>query len=140
MGIRTTCIGAWPKPEYVKLPDWFNVPAGPDTADPTAGWQAAMDALGDEGREIIARGVAEAVHDQIEAGIDIPTDGEIARENYIHYHCRHLHGFDFVNLTSRALRAEPIRRICRPSSRRYRPGVRSSPATGGARSRSPGDR
>ena len=76
MGVRTTCIGAWPKPGYVKLPDWFNVPAGPDTADPTAGWQAAMDALGDEGREIIARGVAEAVHDQIEAGIDIPTDGE----------------------------------------------------------------
>ena len=104
MSIRTTCIGAWPKPGYVKLPDWFNLPAGPDTADPTAGWQAAMDALGEEGGEIIARGVAEAVHDQIEAGIDVPTDGEIARENYIHYHCRRLHGFDFVNLTSRALR------------------------------------
>ncbi|MEE9376174.1 MAG: hypothetical protein V3V04_07540, partial [Rhizobiaceae bacterium] len=26
------------------------------------------------------------------------------RENYIHYHCRHLDGFDFVNLTSRTLR------------------------------------
>ena len=32
---------------------------------------------------------------QIKAGVDIPTDGEVRRENYIHYHCRHLNGFDF---------------------------------------------
>ena len=58
MGIRATCIGAWPKPGHVELPDWFNLPAG---------WLAALAALGDEGGEIIARGVAEAVHDQAEA-------------------------------------------------------------------------
>ncbi len=34
MSLLTTCIGAYPKPDYVKLPDWFNHPAGPDTADP----------------------------------------------------------------------------------------------------------
>jgi len=104
MPLLTTCIGAYPKPEYVKLPDWFNIPAGPDTADPTLHWEAAMEALGPDAQDIINRGVAEAINDQTTAGIDIPTDGEIVRENYIHYHCRHLHGFDFDNLTNKALR------------------------------------
>ena len=36
--------------------------------------------------------------------MDIPTDGEIRRENYIHYHCRHLDGFDFDTLTPRTSR------------------------------------
>ena len=29
----------------------------------------------------------------------IPTDGEVRRENYFHYHCRHFNGIDFDNLT-----------------------------------------
>ena len=37
-------------------------------------------------------------------GISIPTDGEVRRENYIHYHCRHLGGFDFNRLEHRILR------------------------------------
>ncbi|MGD8420973.1 MAG: 5-methyltetrahydropteroyltriglutamate--homocysteine methyltransferase, partial [Gammaproteobacteria bacterium] len=66
MSLTTTCIGAYPKPDYVKLPDWFNQPAGPDTADPTALWAKAMADLGPEAPQIIARGVAEAIADQIE--------------------------------------------------------------------------
>ncbi|MEJ2178152.1 MAG: cobalamin-independent methionine synthase II family protein [Gammaproteobacteria bacterium] len=104
MAILTTCIGAYPKPDYVKLPDWFNIPAGPDTADPTKSWLRALKQLGPDADAIIERGIEEAVHDQVDAGIDIPTDGEIARENYIHYHCRHLNGFDFVNLTNKEVR------------------------------------
>jgi len=104
MALSTTCIGAYPKPDYVKLPDWFNIPAGPDTAEPTRLWAEAMAALGPEAPAIIARGVEQAVNDQVNSGIDIPTDGEIPRENYIHYHCRHLHGFDFANLTGKAVR------------------------------------
>jgi 5-methyltetrahydropteroyltriglutamate--homocysteine methyltransferase len=104
VSIKTTCIGAYPKPDYVKLPDWFNHSDGPDTADPTALWEKAMADLGPDAEAVIARGVAEAVADQIECGIDIPTDGEIARENYIHYHCRHLLGFDFTHLTAKAVR------------------------------------
>jgi len=104
MGLLTTCIGAYPKPGYVRLPDWFNIPAGPDTADPTRLWAAAMEALGDDAEDVITRGVGEAVRDQVDAGIDIPTDGEIPRENYIHYHCRHLEGFDFSNLTRKPVR------------------------------------
>jgi 5-methyltetrahydropteroyltriglutamate--homocysteine methyltransferase len=88
----------------VKLPDWFNNPAGPDAGNPTELWAKALDALGPDVDSLIERGVAEALADQIEAGIDIPTDGEIPRENYIHYHCRHLRGFDFDNLTEKVLR------------------------------------
>ena len=104
MALLTTCIGAYPKPDFVKLPDWFNHPDGPDTADPTALWQKAMEDLGPDAGQIIDRGVAQAIADQIECGIDIPTDGEISRENYIHYHCRHLKGFDFTNLTRKEVR------------------------------------
>jgi 5-methyltetrahydropteroyltriglutamate--homocysteine methyltransferase len=104
MPLTTTCIGAYPKPDYVKLPDWFNIPAGPDTSDPTMLWEGAMKAMGDDAEAIIAKGIKEAVTDQVEAGVDIPTDGEIIRENYIHYHCRHLNGFDFINLTNKEVR------------------------------------
>ena len=104
MPLLTTCIGAFPKPDYVKLPDWFNIPAGPDTADPTKLWLDAIRAMGPDSENIIARGVAQVISDQTKAGIDIPTDGEIIRENYIHYHCRHLNGFDFDNLTEKEVR------------------------------------
>ena len=102
MSLQTTTIGAYPKPEYVKLPDWFE---NCDTSDPTINWAEALDALGDKAGVILERGTHEAVQDQVNAGIDIPTDGEIARENYIHYHCRHLEGIDFKNLTEKALRS-----------------------------------
>jgi len=104
MPLLTTCIGAYPKPAFVRLPDWFNIPAGPDTANPTNSWLRAMEELGPESQAIINRGIGEVIADQVEAGIDIPTDGEIVRENYIHYHCRHLQGFDFDNLTEKELR------------------------------------
>ena len=111
MPLVTTTIGAWPKPDYVRLPDWFTHPDGPDAADPTRGWDDAMEALGDDAEAIIARGVGEAVGDQVGAGIDIPTDGEIARENYIHYHCRHLHGVSFDQLEEKALRNDNYRAL-----------------------------
>jgi 5-methyltetrahydropteroyltriglutamate--homocysteine methyltransferase len=104
MSIATTCIGAYPKPDFVALPDWFNLPAGPDTSDPTRHWEAAMAALGSDAEAVLTRGVKQAVEDQLQVGIDIPTDGEIPRENYIHYHCRHLNGFDFDCLTEKELR------------------------------------
>ncbi len=102
--ILTTCIGAYPKPSFLELPDWFNIPAGPDTANPTKSWAAAMAAMGDSAEQNLADACREVVTDQVEAGIDIPTDGEVSRENYIHYHCRHLEGFDFNRLTMRELR------------------------------------
>ena len=101
MALKTTCIGAYPKSDYVTLPDWFD---DLDTANPTLGWAEAMKQMGEKAKKILERGTREAVLDQVGVGIDIPTDGEIARENYIHYHCRHLNGIDFVKLTERPVR------------------------------------
>ena len=100
----TTCIGAFPKPDFLELPDWFNLPAGPDSAEPTKSWKAALAALGDSAEDTIREASKQVMADQVEAGIDIPTDGEVKRENYIHYHCRHLEGIDFSHLTVRELR------------------------------------
>ncbi|MCP3970756.1 MAG: cobalamin-independent methionine synthase II family protein [Rhodobacteraceae bacterium] len=101
MPLQTTCIGAYPKPDYVPITDWFQV--GHDIDDYNGvvlrQWSEAPDI-----QNALDRATAEAVADQIACGIDIPTDGEIRRENYVHYQCRHFEGFDFENLTKRALR------------------------------------
>jgi 5-methyltetrahydropteroyltriglutamate--homocysteine methyltransferase len=104
MPLLTTTIGAYPKPDYVPVPDWFQAAEGPDTGDPTRDYLKAIEKMGDEAEAIFARAAREVIEDQLSAGIDIPTDGEIRRENYIHYHCRHLGGFDFETLEEKALR------------------------------------
>ncbi len=102
--LLTTTIGAFPKPDYVKVPDWFRH-GGPSTEDPTCGGAAFPAEIGGEVDEMLTRGTRDAVLDQVTAGIDVPTDGEIRRENYIHYHCRHLEGIDFDRLTEKTMRA-----------------------------------
>ena len=39
MPLLTTTIGAYPKPDYVPIPDWFGAEDGPDTTRPTAGYR-----------------------------------------------------------------------------------------------------
>ena len=103
MPLTTTTIGAYPKPKSVNIPDWFD-PGAMDSSVATRGYLKAMEDLGAEAERIIAEGVRQVIEDQVTCGIDIPTDGEVKRENYVHYHCRHLEGFDFEKLTHRVLR------------------------------------
>ena len=103
MPLLTTTIGAYPKPDFVETPDWFRA-GGPGAGDPTPNYTQFMRDAGDDIEENLVRGAGQVVRDQVEAGIDVPTDGEIRRENYIHYHCRHLDGFDFDKLTPKSLR------------------------------------
>ncbi|MDX1400655.1 MAG: cobalamin-independent methionine synthase II family protein [Kiloniellales bacterium] len=105
MALVTTTIGAYPKPGYVPIVDWFAKDMM-ETAKPTRAYQHAMEKLGGEAEEIFCRAAGEVIADQVSCGIDIPTDGEVRRENYIHYHCRHLDGFDFDQLTLKSLRNE----------------------------------
>ncbi len=105
--IKTTCIGAYPKPDYVPIIDWFDQSDG--KADLTANratqsYQKRLAEAGDEAESLFVQAAAEVIADQIECGIDIPTDGEVRRENYIHYHCRHFNGLDFANLTQTLMR------------------------------------
>jgi len=103
MPLLTTTIGAYPKPKSVRIPDWFD-PGAMDSSVATRDYMTAIERLGNEAGQIIAGGVREVIADQVACGIDIPTDGEVKRENYVHYHCRHLDGFDFETLTHRVLR------------------------------------
>jgi 5-methyltetrahydropteroyltriglutamate--homocysteine methyltransferase len=100
----TTTIGAYPKPGYVPIRDWFGKDGGTDTAEPTAGYAETVAAHAGSIAEILDRATREVVAEQVELGIDVPTDGEIRRENFIHYHCRHLVGVDFEVLTEKQTR------------------------------------
>ena len=100
----TTVIGAYPKPHYLKIPDWFNAIGGTDTEHPTSGYSEAIKKMGTSAEEIFLKATKEVVKDQIDCGIDIITDGEIRRENYIHYHCRHISGIDFNKLSKKTAR------------------------------------
>ncbi len=109
--MRTTTIGAYPKPDYVPLPDWFRAPQRTDTPDPTRGWAEARAAWGQRLEPLLDRATVEVVREQVELGIDIPTDGEIRRENYIHYHCRHIEGIDFARLGEKVMRGHYTARL-----------------------------
>ncbi len=106
MPLKTTTIGSFPKPDYVPITDWFQQQDGLTDASGEVTRNANLLFAQDDSKneDLYVRATAAAIKDQVEAGIDIPTDGEQRRENYIHYHCRHLKGFDFDNLTKRTLR------------------------------------
>ena len=100
----TTVIGSYPKPHYLKITDWFNATGGTDTENPTKYYEEEIKKIGSEVEEIFIRATKDVIKDQENCGIDIITDGEVRRENYIHYHCRHLNGIDFSNLTEKTTR------------------------------------
>ena len=100
----TTVIGAYPKPSYLKITDWFNASGGTDTEYPTKFYEDEIKKMGNNVEELFNKATKEIISDQEECGIDILTDGEVRRENYIHYHCRYLEGIDFANLTEKVAR------------------------------------
>jgi 5-methyltetrahydropteroyltriglutamate--homocysteine methyltransferase len=95
--ILTTTIGTFPKPVYVPDRDWAR---SEFTTSPDAPHMARRDL---ETRFSLA--TKASVVAQINAGVDIPTDGEMRREHYIFYHLRRLSGIDFDNLQSRSIRS-----------------------------------
>ena len=44
----TTVIGAYPKPSFLKLPDWFKVEGGIDTEYPTEDYNKTIKSMGSE--------------------------------------------------------------------------------------------
>jgi 5-methyltetrahydropteroyltriglutamate--homocysteine methyltransferase len=107
----TTTIGAYPKPPDVPIRDWFRREGGTDSAEPTAGYAETVRQYGARLEAILDRATTLVVREQVELGIDIPTDGEIRRENYVHYHCRHLAGIDFETLTEKQMRGHHLARL-----------------------------
>ena len=103
MPLTTTCIGAYPKPDYVPISDWFQVHYDAEDYDDKVTKLWSHEKL-EEARDLFDKATADVIADQIACGIDVPTDGEVRRENYVHYQCRHFSGFDFENLTEREMR------------------------------------
>ena len=103
MPLLTTTIGSYPKPDSVPLPDWFR--AGDYRPELSRMYEEYLRSHGDEVEEQFVRATHEVVLDQVRAGIDIPTDGEVRREHYIFYHLRHLDGIDFAHPTRKRMRA-----------------------------------
>ena len=97
MPLMTTCIGSYPKPPYVPRMDWLH--EGVEAGEVEAGTLSA-----EERRTVFDRATREVVAEQAAIGIDIPTDGEMRRANYIHYHCSHLEGFELDTLTECTMR------------------------------------
>ena len=102
MRITTTCIGAYPKPDYIEIGNFA------ETRDQDSGatrsFTYTQDTADQVPEKLLVKATRAAIQDQLDCGIDIPTDGEQRRENYIHYHCRHLEGIDFVNLSNKVHR------------------------------------
>ena len=111
MPLLTTTIGAYPKPDYVPLSNWSDLMEEGQPLRLIEAYDSAMAAAGDEAEALFLRGTQEAIEDQVEAGIDIVTDGEIRREDYIYYHCRHLQGMDFKQTAFVASRGGAFKNI-----------------------------
>ncbi len=99
MPLTTTVLGAYPKPDYVPVQDWFQIEEGQVSASATRAYDPRLVNPDAEAEALFRRAAGEAIADQVACGIDIVTDGEVRRENYVHYHCRHLEGIDFEDLT-----------------------------------------
>lgn len=105
MPLLTTTIGSYPKPDDVPVVNWFDVRKSSERWDPTLAYDEFLKRRDGAADAALDRGTQDVVRDQVEAGIDIPTDGEVRREHYIYYHCRHLDGFNFVDLTLKSMRS-----------------------------------
>ena len=100
----TTVIGAYPKPSFLNLTDWFNTNKT-DKKYPTKYYNEEINDFGKNAEDLFLKATKQVIKDQELCGLDIITDGEVRRENYVHYHCRHLLGIDFSFLTEKPARS-----------------------------------
>ena len=103
MPLLTTTIGAYPKPSNAPVPMWSEM-GGRRRAAPTEVYNDLVGEQSPDTKTMLDRMTIDAVREQVACGIDIPTDGEIRREHYVYYHCRHIAGIDFEYLTEKSMR------------------------------------
>jgi 5-methyltetrahydropteroyltriglutamate--homocysteine methyltransferase len=89
--IPTATIGSMPKPAWLS-DSWYSV---------TDRWNLSGEAL----KQAFDDATRLAVADQVEAGIDILTDGEQCRPTHYSYFLKQLAGMDLVNLKAKSMRA-----------------------------------
>jgi len=67
-------------------------------------YEKALESAGDKAEPLFLQATKQIIDDQVDAGVDIPTDGEVRRENYIFYQCRRLGGVSFDQVTHKTVR------------------------------------
>src|SRR5689334_2484422 len=87
--IPTTVIGSYPQPRWLVDHDLLIEKGVPRTRAAEV-WRVAATEL----EEALDAATLLAVHDQVRAGIDIVTDGEIRRESYFNHFANSLDGVD----------------------------------------------
>jgi len=124
--MQTTVVGAWPKPDYLDLPDWFSnkgnfeegeaskltgMGGGYDPRWATAipniirSIMKARDENPEELDKAIDKAVKEVIDEQLDLGIDVVTDGEMNRGSYYIHIMTNIKGIDMVNLAEKTMRS-----------------------------------
>lgn len=105
MPLQSTVIGSFKKPKYLNtlLSDWFTTRQN-DHDYILKYNEISKPEHQEETEKLVLKATSEILKLQNELGIDVVTDGEMRRENYVYYFCRQLNGFDFDNLMETACR------------------------------------
>lgn len=113
MPLQTTTIGAYPKPECTPVRDWFLAHMSEEERKASRGllsnwgpgeYEKALEIAGDKAEPLFLEATRQIIKDQVDAGVDVPTDGEVRRENYIFYQCRRIKGVSFEQVTHKSVR------------------------------------
>jgi 5-methyltetrahydropteroyltriglutamate--homocysteine methyltransferase len=95
--LATTIVGSLPKPRWLATPGVLWAP-----------WAVTGDALAEAKRDAVAL----AIKEQEAAGIDIVTDGEQARQHFVHGFLEHVDGVDFARRQTIGIRADRYKAEC----------------------------
>jgi 5-methyltetrahydropteroyltriglutamate--homocysteine methyltransferase len=104
-----TVIGSYPKPDFLKLTDWFSTGSA-EVCQVDAAREKYEKEVAQQDAEALeadlCRACEDVLEEQAELGVDIPTDGEVRRDNYVYAFCRTIDGISFAaeDLSMQAVR------------------------------------
>lgn len=103
--IKTTVIGSFPKPSTkLKLPNWFDTIYNKNkTYYNPSKHTSFLDHHNEIETIALLESIKEVITVQENRDIDVLTDGELKRENFIYYHLRHLSGISFKKLVQKKI-------------------------------------
>ena len=97
--MKTTVIGSFPY--KANIPNWFNKnkdQKGLNDKSTTHKHTEFLKNISNSQKKIIDNTIQNIIDIQEKIGISIFTNGEVGRENYIHFLLRNWNGMDFINL------------------------------------------
>jgi len=114
MPLKTTVIGAWPKPDFLKIPDWFSQKGNfvnEDLAGLTGQGGGFDPRSANKARQVgnieddIKEAVRHVIAEQVSLGLDVITDGEMERGAYYVHVMHNIKGLDMDNFEKKTMRS-----------------------------------